>query len=103
MRGDDLVIYDASLGSEQTTLHTAVGMPLSKAIIPQLPGRSARFPTVKKPLPGVYSSEGCSPSAKRGAANSEQVSLVVDLTLTEPLLNEYSTFYTCLTCFIELL
>lgn len=47
MRGDDLVIYDAGLGSEQTTLHTAVGMPLSKAIISQLPSRSARFPTVK--------------------------------------------------------
>lgn len=40
MRGDDLVIYDPSLGSEQTTFHTAVGMPLSKAIIRQLPSRS---------------------------------------------------------------
>lgn len=48
MRVDDLVIYDASLGSEQTTLHTALGMPLSKAIISQLPSRSAQFPTVKR-------------------------------------------------------
>lgn len=103
MRGDDLVIYDASLGSEQTTLHTAVAMPLSKAIISQLPSRSARFSTVKKPLPGVCSSTGFSPSVMRDTAKWEQVSLVVDLTLTEPTLNECLTFYSCLTLFTELL
>lgn len=30
------------------SLHTTVGMPLSKAIIPQLSSRSVQFPTVKK-------------------------------------------------------
>lgn len=103
MRGDDLVIYDANLGSEQTTLHTAVGMPLSKAIIFPAAQQICAVPNSKKPLPGVYSSKGCSPSVMRGTAKLEQVSLAVDLTLTGPSLYEYLPFYSCLTLFIELL
>lgn len=93
MRGDDLVIYDASLGSEQTTLHTAVGMPLSKAIISQLPSRSAWFPTVKS-RSQVYSTLKAAARAWGGALARRSK---CHLTLTEPLLNEHFRFSSCLT------